>query len=255
MPPNPKCIVCSPKPEVTIKIDTTRITVKQFRDEVLVKALNMIEPDVTIDSKGVILISSEEGETDCNNDKTLADMQVVDGCILKVDDFFQNYELSVIIAHKEPDREGALFDIVADPEILKKSSDSPAAEVAVEVAAEASAKIAAVVPASTSDDQNGHSPAKKPRLAESTESTESNDDVTIVEEENAAVPSGSKPQPNVNDSDDDICIIEDDDVVLVDASDTKKRKTEETLGEPSSKRAKIVPPPSSDDDLILIEDD
>lgn len=104
MKPNPKCIVCSPKPEVVIRIDTKRVTVKQFRDDVLIKALNMIDPDVIVDGKGVILISSEEGETECNNDKILADMEIVDGCILKVDDFFQDYELSVIITHEDVDR-------------------------------------------------------------------------------------------------------------------------------------------------------
>lgn len=119
MAPNPKCIVCSAKPQVVIKIDTKRVTVKQFRDEVLVKSLNMVDPDVIEEAKGSVLISSEEGETDCNNDKLLSDMEIVDGCILKVDDFFQNYELTVIIMHKEVEREDILFEIIADPETLK----------------------------------------------------------------------------------------------------------------------------------------
>lgn len=243
MPPNPKCIVCSAKPEVIIKIDTAHVTVKQFRDDVLIKALNMIEPDVTVDSKGVILISSEEGETDCNNDKTLAEMDVVDGCILKVDDFFQNYELTVIILHKEMEREGALFDIIADPESLKADASIEEPQ----------------VPTSASKDQNGESPSKKPR----NETAEDDDDdvCMVVESDAKAEPSAGQSGSNgshrtaVADDDDDICIIEDDDDVVVspidDVNDAKKRKTEESLGEPSSKRSKV----ENEDNVILVEED
>lgn len=243
MPPNPKCIVCSSKPEVIIKIDTNRVTVKQFRDDVLIKALNMVEPDVTVDSKGVILISSEEGETDCNDEKTLAELDVVDGCILKADDFFQNYELRIVILHKEPEREGALFEIIADPDTLK-----------AEAAPEDEAKPV------KSDDKNGAPDAKKPRIEDAA--------VVIVADAGvAAGPSAAASGSNGNqrtapvaiDDDDDICIIEDDDVVEVvneEVIDSRKRKTEEILGEPSSKRTKVVPSEvDRDEDIILIEDE
>ena len=45
--------------------------------------------------KGVILISSEEGETESNNDKFLKDFGLVDGNVLACDDFLQNYNLKV----------------------------------------------------------------------------------------------------------------------------------------------------------------
>ena len=45
--------------------------------------------------KGVILISSEEGETECNNDKFLRNFGLVDGNVLACDDFLQNYNLKV----------------------------------------------------------------------------------------------------------------------------------------------------------------
>lgn len=249
MPPNPKCIVCSSKPEVTIKIDTAKVTVKQFRDDVLIKALNMVQPDVTVDSKGSILISSEEGETDCNDDKTLAEMDVIDGAILKADDFFQNYELSIIILHKEPEREDAPFEIIADPDMLKATQEVAAAPVTEK--------------ATDGDEKNGVSPAKKARV-ENAENDD--DDVQIVEAEPST--SNGKKQ-SATDSDDDLCIIDDDCCIVEDdavvgstsgeTSETKKRKTNDFLGEPSSKRikatAKTVPPPDDDDDLVLIEDD
>ena len=118
-PPNPKCYVCASKPEVVLKIATDLVTVKELRDDVLVKALNMVDPDVILDGKGLIVISSEEGETECNNDKLLKDLFIVDGCILKVDDFFQNYELSITIVHKAVERDSPRFEVIADMDCLK----------------------------------------------------------------------------------------------------------------------------------------
>lgn len=159
MPPNPKCIVCSSKPQVFIKIDTKRVTVKQFRDDVLIKSLNMLDPDVIDEAKGSILISSEEGETECNNDKLLSDMDIVDGCILKADDFFQNYELTIVILHKDLEREGELFEINADPELLKakeQTEEEPAKE-----------------------DDNGEPKSKKARV----ENNDSDDDLCLIDDD------------------------------------------------------------------------
>jgi hypothetical protein len=55
----------------------------------------MIAPDVEVEGKGIILISSEEGETEANNDKFLKDLGLVDGSILTCDDFLQSYTLKV----------------------------------------------------------------------------------------------------------------------------------------------------------------
>lgn len=117
--PNPKCIVCADKPEVGLKVDTTAVTVKELRDDILIKEMNMVNPDVMFDGTGTIVISSEEGETECNEGKLLKEMFIVDGCILKVDDFFQNYELTVTIFHKTAERDEPKFEIVAGKEVLK----------------------------------------------------------------------------------------------------------------------------------------
>lgn len=241
MPPNPKCIVCSSQPEVVIKIDTARVTVKQFRDEVLIKSLNMMEPDVTVDSKGIILISSEEGETDCNNDKTLAELDVIDGCILKADDFFQNYELRIIIVHKEIEREGALFEVIADPDTLKAEPAAPVKAAAVR-----------------SDNQNG-APAEKKSLIDDAIQIVEDVDHAVAGPSNSDSGSNGKQKAAAEDSDDDICIIEDDEEapsVSGPDADSRKRKTEEEIGEPSSKRTKVdTSRIEADDDLILIDDD
>jgi ubiquitin-like 1-activating enzyme E1 B len=47
------------------------MTVKDLEEEVLKKALNMVAPDVILDGKGTVIISSEEGETAENNPKKL----------------------------------------------------------------------------------------------------------------------------------------------------------------------------------------
>ena len=44
---------------------------KEFEEKVLKEKLNMMEPDVQRDSTGCVIISSEEGETTHNNEKTL----------------------------------------------------------------------------------------------------------------------------------------------------------------------------------------
>lgn len=62
----------------------------------------MQAPDATIEGKGVVVLSSEPGETDHNNDKTLQEIGLNDGCALLVDDFLQNYEVRVRL-HQEND--------------------------------------------------------------------------------------------------------------------------------------------------------
>nr|XP_002735932.1 PREDICTED: SUMO-activating enzyme subunit 2-like [Saccoglossus kowalevskii] len=94
--PYAKCYVCSPKPEVTVKLNTKTLTVKALEEKVLKVGLGVVAPDVEIDDgKGTILISSEEGETEENNDKFLSDFAIINGSRLKVDDFLQQYELVI----------------------------------------------------------------------------------------------------------------------------------------------------------------
>lgn len=228
MAPNPKCIVCTEKPQVVVKIDTGRVTVKQFRDEVLVKALNMIEPDVITEGKGLVLISSEEGETDCNDDKKLNELDVVDGCILKVDDFVQQYELTVIITHKEVERDGDLFEVIADPDSLKPENNTDETKEVIK------------------ESDNGEPKAKKARHEPQ---DDSDDDLCIVEDgendlnvpttSNSSVANNSKANKT-----DGGALVEDEKMELEDAPSTSS--------EIRNKRARIE---HEDDDLIVIEDD
>ncbi|XP_012940030.1 SUMO-activating enzyme subunit 2 [Aplysia californica] len=114
-PPNPKCYVCSSKPECTVVLNETTVTVRTLQDKILKGHLNMIAPDVEIDDgKGTIIISSEEGETEENNDKFLSEFAIGHNTRLKCDDFLQNYSLIVNVAHVEKLDDEKEFEVVGD---------------------------------------------------------------------------------------------------------------------------------------------
>ncbi|KAH8338265.1 hypothetical protein KR074_011966 [Drosophila pseudoananassae] len=235
--PNPNCYVCSSDPAIGLKIDTKKVTIKQLRDDVLVKTLNMLNPDVTVESTGSILISSEEGETECNEGKLLSEMNIVDGVILKCDDFFQNYELSIIISHFDSERDVAPFEVIADPNQLKpKEQDKEEAVVDSEdkkVATKRSANGNEVA----ADDGPSTSKKSRPTVVED----DDDDDCLLIEEDETAAeeapvvsdkPSSPKtatkrkPSTEVIDDDEDI-------TEILDSSD------EEAAGPTKCKRSRL----------------
>lgn len=79
----------------------------------------MVNPDVIIDIKGVVVISSEEGATECNEERFMNEMDIGDGIILKCDDFFQNYELNIIITHMDAEGESLSIEVIANRDQLQ----------------------------------------------------------------------------------------------------------------------------------------
>lgn len=121
-PPNPQCYVCAPTPQAVLAVDTATMTIKELEELVLKNRLNMIAPDVMIDGTGAVVISSEEGETEGNNDKRLEELGIKDGTILKVDDFQQNYSLTVFVVYREkpgPKDDSPQFLILSDKNALE----------------------------------------------------------------------------------------------------------------------------------------
>ena len=59
------------------------------------------------------MVSSEEGETEENNHKTLKEMNVTGGTILAVEDFLQDFKIKVIVMHRDADQ----FEDEADFEV------------------------------------------------------------------------------------------------------------------------------------------
>uniref|UniRef100_A0A1A9V4S5 Ubiquitin/SUMO-activating enzyme ubiquitin-like domain-containing protein n=1 Tax=Glossina austeni TaxID=7395 RepID=A0A1A9V4S5_GLOAU len=170
--PNPNCYVCAADPAIHLRVDTKRMRIKELRDEVLKKTLNMINPEVLIDSKGVVVISWEEAETECNEEKFLNELDIVDGVILKCDDFFQNYELNIIIIHTDAEHECPLFEVVADKDQLK-----PKEKIVKKI------KKGNIV--------DGPSTSKQARLNQMIEFSD-DDDLCIVEEEDESVKGRTK---------------------------------------------------------------
>lgn len=235
--PNPNCYVCSVDPAIGLKIDTKKVTIKQLRDDVLVKTLNMLDPDVTVESTGSILISSEEGETESNEGKLLADMNIVDGVILKCDDFFQNYQLSIIISHFDSERDEALFDVIADPKQLKPKEQDKEESAAVPDETKVATKRSANGNEVGGDDGPSTSKKSRPTIVED----DDDDDCLLIEEDETATeetPVASdklsspktatkrKPSTDVIDADEDI-------TEILDSSD------EEEAGPTKCKRSRL----------------
>ncbi|RZC41680.1 SUMO-activating enzyme subunit 2 [Asbolus verrucosus] len=121
---NPNCYVCSSKPLVNVFVNVNNMTVNEFENEILKNTLNMVAPDVILDGKGVVVISSEAGETEVNNNKKLSELGIIDGSILKADDFLQSYELTININHYEAkEKDDPLFKFIANPAELKAKQD------------------------------------------------------------------------------------------------------------------------------------
>ncbi|XP_029290705.1 SUMO-activating enzyme subunit 2 isoform X2 [Cottoperca gobio] len=114
-PPSANCYVCASKPEVTVKLNVHKTTVLCLQDRILKERFGMVAPDVQIeDGKGTILISSEEGETETNNSKFLADFGIRNGSRLQVDDFLQDYTLLVNVLHTEELERDVEFEVVGE---------------------------------------------------------------------------------------------------------------------------------------------
>ncbi|XP_043980692.1 SUMO-activating enzyme subunit 2 [Gambusia affinis] len=113
--PSPNCYVCASKPEVTVKVNVQKTTVLCLQDKILKERFGMVAPDVQIeDGKGTILISSEEGETETNNNKFLSDFGIRNGSRLQSDDFLQDYTLLINVLHTEELERDVEFEVVGE---------------------------------------------------------------------------------------------------------------------------------------------
>ncbi|CAL8083706.1 unnamed protein product [Calicophoron daubneyi] len=100
--PNPDCFVCSAeatRSQLGLVCCPTSLSLRVLRDRILIRHLGMLAPDVELEDRGVILISSEEGETDeATLDKTLGDLGVAHGSKLQCDDFRQDFTIHLTVS-------------------------------------------------------------------------------------------------------------------------------------------------------------
>lgn len=124
--PNPKCYVCASKPEVTVYADLSTFTCGMLEDRLLKEKLGMVAPDVEIDDgKGSILISSEPGETEDNQKRALQSFGIDNGTRLKCEDYQQDYELTVILRHKDDIEPPLAFLLEGDIPAFSASEERP----------------------------------------------------------------------------------------------------------------------------------
>jgi len=216
VPPNPKCYVCSEKPEISVKLNLETTTVKTLEERVLKGALHMVAPDAEIEGKGTILISSEEGETECNNDRFLKEFGLMDGSILTCDDFLQNYQITVYLYHAEKLDEGVDFVIVGDESQLKPKEEeakkveepkkiSPTGDALEPVDVHDEESVMEVTNGAAdrkrpAEDSNGASTSKKARMADD------DDDVVICEDDVVVKKVVSQQPPAAQEEDGVICL-------------------------------------------------
>ncbi|XP_053305621.1 SUMO-activating enzyme subunit 2 [Spea bombifrons] len=126
-PPNSNCYVCASRPEVTVKLNVQKVTVLMLQDKILKEKFGMVAPDVQIeDGKGTILISSELGETDANNNRQISEFGIRNGSRLQADDFLQDYTLLINVIHSEDLGQDVEFEVVGDAP--DKAPQKPAEE-------------------------------------------------------------------------------------------------------------------------------
>ncbi|XP_072291303.1 SUMO-activating enzyme subunit 2 [Eucyclogobius newberryi] len=211
-PPCANCYVCASKPEVTVKLDVNKTMVVSLQDRILKERFGMVAPDVQIeDGKGTILISSEEGETDANNNKFLSDFGIRNGSRLQVDDFLQDYTLLVNVLHTEELERDVEFEVVGEapdkappPQIKPEdgnnitngnkdsaqpstSSKAPADDDDLMIVdsddEEAASSLATGTPGSHkrkhSDAETGETSAKRPRTDQTTAEDDDDDIITL----------------------------------------------------------------------------
>ncbi|VUZ55145.1 unnamed protein product [Hymenolepis diminuta] len=121
--PNPKCLVCSdgPMQEIRLYCNPEEMKLIQLKDEVLIKRLGMIAPDVQIEGNGSIIISSDGDETKDIELKTLANFKITGDGVHRLccDDFRQSMTFFLRIFTKQASREESAWSIEGDCDSLK----------------------------------------------------------------------------------------------------------------------------------------
>lgn len=113
--PNPKCTACAEEPEAHVRLDLEKMTVRTFEEKILKKELTMISPDAEKTDGNILLTNDEECPTDqAIYEKTLKEVGLVDGTILKCEDFLQDYKVKVILYQCTDLPQGVEYQVVGD---------------------------------------------------------------------------------------------------------------------------------------------
>ncbi|XP_012688589.1 SUMO-activating enzyme subunit 2 isoform X1 [Clupea harengus] len=218
-PPSSNCYVCASRPEVTVRLNVHKTTVLSLQDKILKERFGMVAPDVQIeDGKGTILISSEEGETEANNNKVLSDFGIRNGSRLQSDDFLQDYTLQLNLLHSEELEKDVEFEVVGE---VPEKGPAPAAEDGKSIA-------------------NGNKDSAQPSTSSKVPVEEDDDDDVLILDSDEEPSSSSAMN------------------VSTEGGSAQKRKLADAeTGESSAKRKRLDKPTASeqddDDDIIALD--
>merc|ERR1739848_391639 len=89
------------KATATICIDFKNTSLKEFKDNLIMKELSLQQPDVRV-GESCVLIDADDDEPDANFlKKKLADFEAIkSGCIMVIEDWLQDIELQLTLVEK-----------------------------------------------------------------------------------------------------------------------------------------------------------
>lgn len=120
---NEKCYICKDQATATVIVDFQKTTLKEIKEKLLQTDLAMINPDAEI--SGNVIIDSEDVDEEMLA-KTLCsfkDLGVHPGCIIKVEDFSQDFEIELTFIGKSDEHDFEGNYKVADSSDLAKKCD------------------------------------------------------------------------------------------------------------------------------------
>lgn len=200
---NPSCYVCSNQ-FLHIKVDTHKVTLKTFVEDILTKQLGVLEPSIIV---GDDIIYESDGEFDHQLTKSFHDVRIRHSAVVHVESFEYDFKLEVSIEHAP----AITFAEPTKPFQVVGSVSAPASTAPVTVdSKQASTSATSESDATSSKPQNGDNSAVV--------DLDADDDIEIIDEPTPTVATTSSKKR----SHDEIAVIDDDDDIQVTEPPTKK---------------------------------
>ena len=128
--PNNSCLVCSSNTrEIEILLDLSQTTIGYLGQEICIKKLNFVEPEITLEGQAVILWSKEEADEEGSeySDRLLSEIHhLKQNTRLKVDDMLQNTTIIMTLKNESIDpneNDGFPFKMVVTNEGAEETTE------------------------------------------------------------------------------------------------------------------------------------
>lgn len=134
-PPNPMCLVCNTKhiPEIEVALDFTQVTMCEFVEQLLLKRLNFVCPDIQLDGQPIIIWSKDDADeyteieaANYRSNPLRSYSSIQNRTRLRVDDLIQSLTMIITLADrpiKVNENNGLFYDL----KIIREAdgADSP----------------------------------------------------------------------------------------------------------------------------------